>query len=136
MTAKKKPVENKPTGLSRADNPAVAADPPAASDIPLRGQIETNQDAPGKEQTAENENRDPSNQAAYDFGRRAALARGRDRSSPLEFELHEPQLQQEWSAQQDGSKISWQQARQAAHEAWNKVQAAISGGQDVGEREA
>ena len=135
MSRADKKIPPKPTGLSRADNPSIAADPPASSDFPLRGQVETNQSTQTAEAGRESEkaaattaNEQP-NQAAYDFGRRTALQFGRDRSTPLEFDAHEAQLAAQWLEQQDfkGAGLSWQKAREAAREAWNQVQDALVG---------
>ena len=127
-------IANKPTGLSRADNPAIAAEPPASSDIPLRGQLETNQDDRRADEgdgatPVTSAAKEQPYQLAFDFGRRTALQYGRDRSTPLEFDAHEPQLAQEWSKQRDPgvAELPWQQARAAAREAWNQVQDAIVG---------
>ena len=134
MASENNKIANKPTGLSRADNPAIAADPPASSDIPLRGQLETNQDVRTADEdrdraTSASAAKDQPYQLAFDFGRRTALQYGRDRATPLEFDAHEPQLAQEWSKQPEASatQLSWQQAREAAREAWTQVQDAMVG---------
>ena len=45
----------------------------------------------------------------------------------LRYEQAEPDMQQAWEAQRGASRLSWAEARDAVHDAWQHVRAALPG---------
>jgi len=110
-------------------------DPPPASPTPLAGQKETNR--PPKEESARDAGResaianDPVYASAFEFGWQSYLQHGQSGASgPLPFEKVEPELAHSWQSRQATKKESlpWERAREAARDAWNRVQDAMADG--------
>jgi hypothetical protein len=119
--------------VARNDNPRVLADPPASSATPNQGQAETNdpnrlarENEDGRDQQTEEKLR----QAAYDFGWQSYLQHGRSPSKePVTFDAVEAELARHWLRyQESGARQPWQEAREAAREAWDQVQDAMLDG--------
>lgn len=120
--------------LSRSDNPAINADPPAASGTPLQGQLETNppQQAQRKDQAPPTDNQQSATtrHPAYEFGWQSYLQHGRSPSNAAPtFESLEPELERQWLERQKTApqRQPWTEAREIARDAWQQVQDAMSG---------
>jgi len=115
-------------------------DPPSASPSPLRGQEETSRtgDSSGNFPVGDDSPyaNDPTFAAAFAFGWQSYLQRGQSAVTtpparePLQFEKAEPELVSNWLAIQAANKqtLPWEQAREAARDAWNRVQEALLDG--------
>lgn len=68
---------------------------------------------------------------AYQHGWEGFARYGRTATGePAKFEDIEPQLRQDWQAQQRDEQIAWELAQQATRDAWDRVQAALAGEAD------
>jgi len=115
-------------------------DPPPASPSPLRGQEETIRSSdPIRDADVRGDSpfcNDPTYAAAFAFGWQSYLQRGQAAATapmafePLPFEKAEPELVGNWQAMQAANKqtLPWEQAREAARDAWNRVQEALLDG--------
>lgn len=128
MGTSTRPQDQQPASseLSRSDNPAINADPPAASGTPLQGQHETNPPQTGDRELPSPATNDP----AYEFGWQSYMQHGRTASSTSPtFESLEPDLKKAWEERQQSAanRKPWEEARAMARDAWMQVQSAMSG---------
>jgi hypothetical protein len=66
--------------------------------------------------------------AAYQHGWEAFLRYGRSATGePARFEDVEPQVRQDWQAQQRDQALTWEKAQQATRDAWDRVREAMFG---------
>ena len=139
--------------MSRSDYPAIQSsqptlpagglaspptDPPPASAKPLQGQQETNQpldecdqsDSPSDPTHAEMNDEDDAlwRAAAMALGRTSCFRHGGEQ---IQFDQAEDEIAREWDARQTASqqRVSWQQARELARDAWDQARAALTSGE-------
>lgn len=110
-------------------------DPPPSSPTPLQGQKETNRtpkSEPDRDFAKDSAfAKDPTYEAAFEFGWQSYLQHGQSTASgPLPFEKAEPELARSWQSSQASKKESlpWEKAREAARDAWTRVQDAMVDG--------
>src|SRR5207253_5251090 len=68
------------------------------------------------------------NEPAFEFGWQSYLKYGRESAAtPVKFEDVEPHLAHEWRGTPQSQELPWEVAQEAARDAWDRVQEALTG---------
>jgi hypothetical protein len=71
---------------------------------------------------------DKAQEPAFEFGWQSYLKYGRESAAtPVKFEDVEPHLAREWRGTPQSQELPWEVAQDAARDAWDRVQEALTG---------
>ena len=71
---------------------------------------------------------DKAQEPAFEFGWQSYLKYGRESAAtPIKFEDVEPHLAREWRGTPQSQELPWELAQEAARDAWDRVQEALTG---------
>jgi hypothetical protein len=106
-------------------------DPLSSEPLAISGQEQTNQpeDTSGSRATTHVQHQSGEvRQPAFEFGWQSYLKYGRESAAtPVKFEDVEPHLAREWRGTPQSEELPWEVAQEAARDAWDRVQEALTG---------